>query len=42
LRPIEDIQPKPLELFMAWRADNLNPLVSQMIELARKIASDSE
>jgi DNA-binding transcriptional LysR family regulator len=42
LRPIEDIEPKPLELFMAWRDDNLNPLVSQMIELARKIALADE
>ena len=38
LRPIEDIEPKPLELFMVWRADNLNPLVPKMAELARKIA----
>jgi DNA-binding transcriptional LysR family regulator len=42
LRPIEDIEPKPLELFMVWRADNLNPLVPQMAELARKIASADE
>jgi len=39
LRPIEDPQPKPVELFMAWRADNLNPLVPQMAELARKIGT---
>jgi DNA-binding transcriptional LysR family regulator len=37
LRPIENPQPKPLELFMVWRADNLNPLVSQMTQLARGI-----
>jgi DNA-binding transcriptional LysR family regulator len=42
LRPIEDIPPKPLELFMAWRADNLNPLVSQMIELARNMALEDK
>ena len=34
LRPVEDPQPRPLELFMAWRTDNLNPLVPQMVELA--------
>jgi DNA-binding transcriptional LysR family regulator len=39
LRPIADPQPKPLELFMVWRADNLNPLVPQMAELARSIVS---
>jgi DNA-binding transcriptional LysR family regulator len=39
LRPIADPQPKPLELFMVWRADNLNPLVPQMVELARSIVS---
>ena len=39
LRPIADPQPKPLELFMVWRADNLNPLVPQMAELARSIIS---
>jgi DNA-binding transcriptional LysR family regulator len=42
LRPIEDIEPKPLELFMVWRADNLNPLVPKMAELARKIALADE
>jgi DNA-binding transcriptional LysR family regulator len=42
LRPIEDIEPRPLELFMAWRDDNLNPLVPQMAELARKIALADE
>ncbi|HET7086970.1 MAG TPA: LysR family transcriptional regulator [Rhizomicrobium sp.] len=39
LRPIADPQPKPLELLMAWRDDNLNPLVPQMAELARGIIS---
>jgi DNA-binding transcriptional LysR family regulator len=39
LRPIADPQPKPLELFMVWRADNLNPLVPQMAELARTMVS---
>jgi DNA-binding transcriptional LysR family regulator len=39
LRPIADPQPKPLELFMVWRPDNLNPLVPQMVELARGIVS---
>jgi DNA-binding transcriptional LysR family regulator len=39
LRPIEDLQTKPLELFMVWRADNLNPLVPQMVELVRTIIS---
>jgi DNA-binding transcriptional LysR family regulator len=37
LRPIDDPQPKPLELFMVWRADTMNPLVSQMAELARDL-----
>jgi DNA-binding transcriptional LysR family regulator len=37
LRPIENPQPRPLELFMVWRTDNLNPLVSQMAQLARGI-----
>lgn len=37
LRPIEDPQPKPVELFMAWRTDNLNPLISQFAELARQV-----
>ena len=37
LRPIEDPQPRPLELFMAWRADTLNPLVPKMGELARRL-----
>ena len=39
LRPIEDPQPKPVELFMAWRADNLNPLIPQMVELARQVSA---
>ncbi len=39
LRPIADPQPRPLELFMVWRPDNLNPLVPQMAELARNIVS---
>jgi DNA-binding transcriptional LysR family regulator len=42
LRPIEDIEPKPLQLFMVWRPDNLNPLVPQMVELARKMALADE
>jgi len=42
LRPIADPQPKPLELFMVWRADNLNPLVPQMAELARSIVSTAK
>jgi DNA-binding transcriptional LysR family regulator len=42
LRPIVDPQPKLLELFMVWRADNLNPLVPQMAELARSIVSADE
>ena len=39
LRPIEDPQPRPAELFMAWRADNLNPLIPQMTELARQVGA---
>jgi DNA-binding transcriptional LysR family regulator len=39
LRPIEDPQPRPVELFMAWRADNLNPLIPQMTELARQVGA---
>jgi DNA-binding transcriptional LysR family regulator len=39
LRPIEDPQPRPVELFMAWRADNLNPLIPQMTALARQIGT---
>jgi DNA-binding transcriptional LysR family regulator len=39
LRPIEGSQPKPVELFMAWRPDNLNPLIPQMIELARQVSA---
>jgi DNA-binding transcriptional LysR family regulator len=38
LRPIEDSQPKPVELFMAWRSGNLNPLVPQMVELAHQVS----
>ncbi|HUE64540.1 MAG TPA: LysR family transcriptional regulator [Rhizomicrobium sp.] len=37
LRPIENPQPKPLELFMVWRADTMNPLVPQMAGLARDL-----
>lgn len=37
LRPIEDPQPKPVELFMAWRTDNLNPLIPQFAELAGQV-----
>jgi len=39
VRPIEDPQPKPVELFMAWRAGNLNPLVPQMVELAHQVSA---
>jgi len=39
LRPIADPQPNPVELFMVWRADNLNPLVPRMAELVRSIVS---
>jgi DNA-binding transcriptional LysR family regulator len=39
LRPIADPQPKAVELFMVWRADNLNPLVPKMAELVRSIVS---
>jgi DNA-binding transcriptional LysR family regulator len=38
LRPIVDPQPRPLELFMVWRADTLNPLVLQMAELAQDLS----
>ena len=40
LRPIEDPQPKPAELYMAWRADNLNPLIAQLTELARQVGGN--
>jgi len=39
LRPIEDPQSKPVELFMAWRRDNLNPLIPPMAELARQVGA---
>ncbi len=39
LRPIEGSQSKPVELFMAWRPDNLNPLIPQMIKLARQVSA---
>jgi DNA-binding transcriptional LysR family regulator len=39
LREIEEAQPKPVELFMAWRADNLNPLIPQMADLARRLGA---
>jgi DNA-binding transcriptional LysR family regulator len=44
LRPIADPQPKPVELFMAWRTSNMNPLVPPIVELAHQMsaASDSE
>jgi DNA-binding transcriptional LysR family regulator len=42
LRPIDNPQPKRLELFMVWRGDNLNHLVPRAVELARKIAAASE
>ena len=38
LKEIEDPQPKPVELFMAWRADNLNPLIPQMVDFARQLS----
>jgi DNA-binding transcriptional LysR family regulator len=41
LRGIEDPQPKPVELFMAWRSDNLNPLIPQMAKLARQVGAAS-
>ncbi|HET7085860.1 MAG TPA: LysR family transcriptional regulator [Rhizomicrobium sp.] len=39
LRPIEEPQSKPVELFMAWRANSLNPLVPQAVDLARQISA---
>jgi DNA-binding transcriptional LysR family regulator len=37
LRRIKDPQPQPVELFMAWREDNLNPLIPKMVDLARHL-----
>ena len=39
LRPIEDSQPKPVEFFMAWPINSMNPLLPQAVELARRVSA---